>query len=145
MSAELNIKMVLLSFILFTMFIVGGVQMMAIARSKNSNAFSDEKLNQFNSSFNKLDELSSSISTTEAALKSGAEKDINAFGVLNAIILNVFNSIKMMGTTFSFIGTSFLGLYAIFGIPTWVGILASLMITTIIVFSILGSVFRWNF
>jgi hypothetical protein len=145
MSAELNIKMVLLSFILFTMFIVGGVQMMAIARSKNSNAFSDEKLNQFNSSFNKLDELSSSISTTEAALKSGAEKDIELFGVLNAIILNVFNSIKMMGTTFSFIGTSFLGLYAIFGIPTWVGILASLMITTIIVFSILGSVFRWNF
>jgi hypothetical protein len=127
------------------MFIVGGVQMMAIARSKNSNAFSDEKLNQFNSSFNKLDELSSSISTTEAALKSGAEKDIELFGVLNAIILNVFNSIKMMGTTFSFIGTSFLGLYAIFGIPTWVGILASLMITTIIVFSILGSVFRWNF
>jgi hypothetical protein len=145
MSAELNIKMVLLSFILFTMFIVGGVQMMAIARSKNSNAFSDGKLSQFNSSFNKLDELSSSISTTEAALKSGAEKDIGLFGVLNAIILNVFNSIKMMGTTFSFIGTSFLGLYAIFGIPTWVGILASLMITTIIVFSILGSVFRWNF
>lgn len=131
----------IIGIILFTIFIVGGVAMISIFNEKDSTFASDEKFTDFNKSFNKMNEVTESVESLEEGI-TGARPDVGVFGVLNALIQSSWNSLKLIISSFGFMTDVFAALSTVFGIPTWVGTLISLLVTVILVFGIWGAIFQ---
>lgn len=132
--AEILIRHIIITFIIFTMVIVGGVSMISDFAGDNDDFIDDDKFTSFNRSFNKMQELGVSVDNLEEATQT--KPDPGLFGFLDSLIGSTINTLKTIFTSFSFVGDVFRNLNEVFGIPKWVGILSASIITIIIAFGI---------
>jgi len=128
--------------IVFTFIIVGGVSMLSLMEGGNNNFINDPQFTQFNSTFNVQEDITTSVNNLEASV-TGADLDPGPFGMLNALISSSWTSLRLMFSSYSFMGNVLFGL-SIFGIPAWIPTLIGLMITVILAFAIFGAVFQRN-
>lgn len=132
---------ILTGFLVFTLFAVGAVAMISILGEGQSGMADNEKYQEFNSSFNKLQEVNSTI----GSFKEGISEDITdwgAFGVLNVLVQRSWNTIKLFFTSFGFLDEAMTGLTKVFGIPGWIVTIIMGIMTVIIVFGIYSAVFQ---
>lgn len=127
--------------IIFTFFIVGGVYILSELTTQNPSVTNSTKYAQFNSSFNKLEDVSSNVGELEEGL-TGSETDFGAFGALNALISSAWQSLVLMFTSFDFMNDVFNGLTSVFGVPAWIPTLVILLVTVMLVFAIYSAIFQ---
>jgi len=132
--AEILIRHYILAVIVFTMVIVGGVSMISDFAGDNDEFIDDDKFISFNRSFNKMEDLKTSVTSLETSTQTDPE--LGPFGFLDSLVKTVVNTLKTIFSSFGFIDDIFNSLDEVFGIPPWVGVLIVSMITVIISFSI---------
>jgi len=125
------------------MMMVGGVSLLSEFKSANPDFGnnSDKKLDQFNATFNKLDDVTKNIDTMESSIVNATTEE-GTFGTLNSLIKGAWNTIKMLFTSFGFMTAVFGGISTFFGIPLWVVNLTFAIITVVLIFSVLSAILQ---
>lgn len=130
----------ILGIIFFMGIILAGFGMMGEFRQSDATFMSDNKTSAFNSTFNRYDELTASVTTIQGSVSTGGTS-WGVFGVLNALIGSAWNALLLLFNSFGFMTAVFGGL-TLFGIPGWVGALLGLVVIVIIAFAIMSAIFR---
>lgn len=130
----------ILAIIFFTFFILGGVSMMGELRLSKPTYMADDNTKAFNNTFNVYTSLSTSVGGLQSSVED-AGNDWGIFGVVNALVGSAWNALRLLFSSLSFMNAVFVGL-GLFGIPSWVGGLASLTVIVIIAFAIYSSIFN---
>lgn len=131
----------IIGIIVFTLFIVGGVSMMAIFRETDSTYASDDKFAEFNETFNVYEDLTDNVNELSSGI-TNADSDFGALGVLNGLILTAWQGLKLMITNWSFMNGVFNGLTTIFGVPAWIPALIILAVVIMFVFALYSAFFQ---
>jgi hypothetical protein len=141
--AEVLPRHYIIGSIIFMFFIVGGIAMMTELGNKNPAFLDNEEFNDFNQSFNKMNDLTSSVDELETRItSSGEDQDLGVFGVLDALINTGWNTLKLLFSSFGFMEDIFTNLGNFFGIPAWVSVLLISMVTVMFAFAIYTAVFQ---
>ena len=130
----------IMAIILFTFFILGGITIMGEFRKSDATFMADENTQAFNKTFNVYTSLSTSVGGLQSSVED-AGNDWGIFGVVNALVGSAWNALRLLFSSLSFMNAVFIGL-GLFGIPSWVGGLATLTVTVIIAFAIYASIFK---
>jgi hypothetical protein len=134
-----EIRDYIIGIIVFMFFIVGGVSLIASMREKDSTFGNDDKFQQFNSSFSKLDTIQNRVSGIENSTK---VIDEGNFGFFDFLIGNAWSTLTLTFSSFSFMTDIFSATSTIFGIPTWIPLIIGLLITIFIAFAIFSAIFQ---
>ena len=133
-------------FIIFTLIIVGGVSLMGEFNSYDSNYLqgdaSGSNFEQFNNSFNQLDEVTDQTNAIKETFQPEDDKPISALGALNALVLGSWNVLVGMFGSITFMTNALTGLTNSFGVPAWIMGIIGLLIIILISFSIWSAVFQ---
>lgn len=140
---EITPKTYLTALIIFTLIIVGGINMIVSIRDHDPTFMNDEKFSDFNKSFNRYQDLNNSISGLQTSI-TGADPEWGVFGVLNALIKSAWASLSNLFSSLSFMNAAFTGLSVVFGVPGWIIGLITSLITVMIVFTIWALIFQGN-
>ena len=126
--------------ILFTLIMVAGIGFMGILGADNP-AMTTGKYDEFNKSMNKLTDVTEQVGSLDGGIQdAGAE--FGTFGVLNALISSAWRTLQLLGTSLGFMSTAYGAMFSVFGIPTWIPGLISLLVVTLIVFTIFSAIFQ---
>ena len=136
---DVRISDYIVGILIFTLVIVGGVSMTAIVN--DVRPINSEKYDEFNNTFNVFDEVTTEVDSLESTVKD-TNPEWGALGALNALIDSGFQSIKLTLTSFGFMDGVFTGGSSLFGVPTFVAIIITAIITIIIIYSIYSAVFQ---
>ena len=129
--------------LLFTLVIVGGVSMMGIFRGYDSDWGEGGKLESFNASFNKLDDVRGVVNNLDATVSNVNGTDFGAFGVLNSLIKSSWQVLKLMTGNLDFMYSIYESdTLGSFNIPLWIGGIIVMIVIVVIVFAIFGAIFQ---
>jgi len=142
--AEILIRHYIYGIILFTLLITAGVSLITDISTTEGNLLNDDEITKFNRTFNKRSDLEASINTMQTNIESTSSEGgiLTALGVLGSLINSVWNSLALMFSSFSFMGTILLGSHTIFGLPSWLAAFIGLFITVLIAFGIFTIIFQ---
>lgn len=132
---------ILVSFILFTLIIVSGINMVNILGDSNSAITSRDDYSEFNQSFNKLKEIDSTVDGLKVQAERGSE-ETGTFGFLDSLIGGSWGTLTALFESLSFIQELVQGLNSYFKVDPIIITIAGLIISTIIIFAILGAIFQ---
>jgi len=131
-----NLKRYLIAIVIFSFFIVGGVNMLSEFNKADPTFTQDsgEKFKTFNKSFSKLNEVTNSSSSMQRSIEK-FDQDPGFFGMINALVTSAMSGIRNIFTSFGFMGDAFNAISNVYGIPTWVSgfILAIISITIVVI------------
>lgn len=107
------------------------------------NSVNQQDYRTFNKTFNRLNEFQSDVSTIEGSVKSNNATGLAGdLGLVNGFISQSWNSLKLLLTSFTFVGEIVVGLSTFFGIPAFVGAIISTVMVIIVVFGIIYLIFQ---
>lgn len=129
----------ILAIIAFTFVIMAGIGLMGEFRKGDATFMTDAQSKQFNSTFNRYDDLTTSVNNIQSSVDDSGN-DWGIWGTIGALTGSAWNALRLLFTSFSFMNSVFAGL-TMFGIPAWVGALGSLVIIIIIAFAIYSAIF----
>lgn len=133
----------IIGIIMFTFLIVGGLALLAEYNSYDETYIDQTKYAEFNSTFNTYNDINEQVGGLQAGIEDAEPgQDYGTLGVLEALISSGWNTLQLMFQSFGFMNDVFDGLSDVFGIPAWVGVLITLIITTILVFAIYAAIFQ---
>lgn len=130
----------IMGIIVFTFFIVSGMTMIMEMKTVKPGFAEEDSFTSFNNTFNKYQDLTTAVNKSGSFLEQ--QPQFGVFGGLNALVESAWNTLKLLGTSFSFMNDVFNGLHTVFGIPAFVGGLLILAVVILIVFAILSAIFR---
>jgi len=138
-----NLKQLIISFVIFTFFIVGGATMLSEFNNSDPTFTQDsgEKFKDFNRTFDKLNDINESTTNIQKSI-TAFDQDPGLWGMINALVTSAWSGLKGIFTSFSFMNSAFTGMSNVFGIPTWVGSLIISIILIIIIFAIYKAIFK---
>lgn len=138
--ADIKPRNYITGIILFMFFIVAGVSLVGIFRDVDPNFANDQRFNDFNKTFSKLDDLNAGIAGIGGSI-TDTDPEPGVFGVINSLISSAWNALRTLFSSFGFMNDIFAGLSTIFGIPLWITGILSLLVTVMIAFSIYVLIF----
>lgn len=128
--------------ILFTLIIVGGVNMLATLNDHSASLLDrSEHYSDFNATFNKFSELNDTVNSLSTSLDS-TNPDVKDGTFLGDLIRGSWNTLKTIRASFGFMNEGFRGLSSFFGMPAWIPALIISLIAIMLVFSIWSAVFQ---
>jgi hypothetical protein len=125
----------------FVFVIVAGVSFIALFAEKNPAMITGNTYTGFNSSFNRLSDVTTQIGTIQGSITE-ANADFGAFGVLNALVSSAWQSLKLLGTSLGFMSDAYGGMTTVFGVPAWIPGLIVLFVVTMLAFTIWSAIFQ---
>lgn len=128
--------------ILFTLLIVAGVTMLGELNKSDPAILQTEQAQQFNSSFNKLGNVTTKVESIQSNIEDTDASGWGAFGVLNDLISQAWNTISLLGSGLDFMHSGFQGISTVFGVPSWVPGLLILLVGAAISFAVFGAIFQ---
>lgn len=131
----------IIGILIFSMFITGGMSLMSSFFEHDATFGDQDKYNQFNDTFNIMDDVSDRVNDLESSVVS-VDTDPGLWGTLSALTLGVWNSLQLLFSSFGFMDTVFNGFESIFGIPGWIGTMIIAIITVVLVFSIISAILQ---
>jgi len=126
--------------IVFVIFVGSGVSLVSLMDDGVGNFEKNEKFDEFNSTFNKLDDVTAEVGVLRSNIED-ADTDFGTFGALNGLIANSWQGLKVLIKSFDFMDDVFAGLFEVFGVPSWITGLLSLIIVVVFVFTIYEVIF----
>lgn len=139
--AEVLIRHYVTAIIIFALFVVGGMTLLAKFGDSDPTFTNDSNYARFNSTFNKINEVSTSVNGLQTSITDAAT-DFGAFGVLNALISASWQTLKLMFSSFSIMNGAYYGLSSFFGLPSWVPAFLILAVIVVISFNIYSAIFQ---
>jgi len=139
--AEVTPRTYIYGIIMMMFFVIGGMGIMSEYTSVDADFDSSDKSGEFNRTFNKIDDVTASIDELETNIQE-ADENLGFFGVLNALIFSSWQAIKFIFTSFGFMDGVIEGLSSFFGVPQWIPLVITLLITTMLIFAIFKMVFQ---
>ena len=130
----------IIAILVFTFFLVGGITMIMEFKSVDPTFASEPEFNSFNNTFNVYDDIITQVNQTQGFTDSAPQ--FGAFGALNALVESGWQTLRLLGTSYSFMNDVFNGLHTVFGVPAFIGPLIIAAVAIVIVFAILGAIFR---
>lgn len=127
--------------ILFTLVVVAGIGLMSVFGADNPAMLSGGKYSEFNSSMNKLADVTDQVGSLDSGIRD-ASTDFGAFGVLNALISSAWQTLKLLGTSLSFMSEAYGAMSSVFGVPAWIPGLIGLLVVAMLVFTIYSAIFQ---
>jgi hypothetical protein len=131
-----NLKSYILGVILSIVIVTGGLMFMTSFLGSNPNLDNANKIDEFNDSMNKADEVQLAVSDMSSSITSASTNNVGILGWLNALIGSAFDGIKAIFKSFSFVNVMANDLSNMLGVPPMLIALLLLIITIIIVFAI---------
>jgi len=143
-KAVTDIKVYIISIILFTFVVLGGLGILNQFQDGDSSFITDsEKYAEFNRTFNQYNTINSRVDAIQNSFD-GASGDIGVLGFLPALIGSAWNTLKLTFSSFSFMTSVFLGMNSIFGVPAWIPSLIIMVIVVIIAYAMYKAIFQVN-
>lgn len=147
--AETLIRHLVYGFIVFTLFIIGGVGIISNLASTDSSFVDQDRFDSFNRTFNRYNELGDEIDSLQSDITGttpeGGE-DTNwfeeQFGFINSLISTLWNSVKLIFTGLGFMINAVTGLTTVFGFPSWIDSIIGMAISSVMIFVIISLVFQ---
>ena len=139
--AEMLPSNYIIGIVMFTLFIVGGVALLAEQSSVNPDMLTNDKFERFNKTFDVMGDVTEEVDDIEDSIKN-SDADQGLFGVLNSLINSAWNTLSLIFDSFSFMDGVWQGTNKIFGIPVWVATLISGLVTILFAFAIWSAVFQ---
>ena len=149
--AEMIPRHFVLGGIIFTMLIVGVFSVISLVNSGSPTGDGSDavigfaqsnQLTEFNKSFNKIDNFTTDVNklkTKFTELK--PEGALETITLPIAFITTAWAAISVVGDIFGFMNSSFEGLTAWLGIPSWIPTLIILIVIVVLVFGVLTIIF----
>ena len=131
-----KISSYLIALLVFGMVITGIVVLLSGVTTENADL--SEEYEDFNATFNKLEQTSTSVDNLESKLKADDGQNWGVFGVLNALIGSAWETLKLVFSSFSFITAIFAGLHTWLGVPLWVTNTLYSLILVVVIFTIIN-------
>jgi hypothetical protein len=135
-------KYVLLGIAGMLFFILSGLYIFSNV-DKNGALANDPDYKIFNNSFQKLNEFQTGIEGIKAGVDTSESSSLfDKLGIIESLVQQAWNSLKLLITSFSFLGDIFSTTATLFGVPAFVVALATLSVTIVIVFGVLYIIFN---
>jgi hypothetical protein len=143
---------VVISMIIFTFFIVGGISLMGSFFQDDSTFSNTDSYKSFNTTFNKMDSVTNNVKNMESSIKNADKGDKGGNNLINFItsfwdllVLNGFNTLTAIFDSWSFIWEILTGIHYFFPqIPSWIPGILGMIITITLVFTIYSAIFRYE-
>lgn len=137
-----NIKGIMIGTVMFIIIITTGVFMLGSFRTDDSTLDSTNQIDKFNSTLDKTQEITSSVNDIKSSVDSVTQEKVGPLGWIEALVGSAYSSLKAIGGTLSFIGVAIEGTAGLFGIPSFILVLLSLIIVILIGFAIWSAIFK---
>lgn len=132
----------IIGIILFTLVVGCCATLMNTLQNEDSSLGTDyPEFNNFNSTFNKYDEIDAQVSVWQSNIENVSQDNSNV-GVWDSLISGGWSMLSLLGNSLSFMKAIFISTASILGVPSWVAALLYMIIIVIIVFSVYSAVFR---
>lgn len=132
----------IMGIVIFTLVVACGVGMISEFRAKKPTFVDDTKFEEFNNTFNVMEEANTQVDSYQTNIESSEDVDFGVFGVLNALIRNSWQVLRNIFGGFSFMDSLFTNAGKMFGIPTWVATSIISLITIMFAFAIFSAIFQ---
>lgn len=126
--------------ILFVVVIASGVFVLGSFYSVDSSIDSVGQVSQFNESLNKASSVTASVGALDSSIQSVSSENVGILGWLNALVGSIFNGLKAIGGTLSFMNVAASESASMFGVPAFIFPLVLLIVTVIIGFAIYSAI-----
>jgi len=126
--------------ILSIVIIAGGILFITNFADANPTLASDGKINDFNETMNKANEVKTAVDSMSGSIENASTTNTGILGWLNALVGSIFDGLKALFISFSFVSTAAEDSAELFKIPPiFMGLLV-LILTIIIVFAIWSAI-----
>ena len=139
--AENTISGYIIGLLLFTFVIIGGVTMLGSMRDSDVS-FGGDKYTEYNTTFNKLDDINSIINDYETNINRTDEGETGITDWLDSLIKRSSQSLKLVGSSFDFMTSAYEGTTRMFGVPVWAVTIIGLIISTMLIFAFISAIFQ---
>jgi len=140
--AEILPRHYIIGIILFTLFIVGGIAMIGEFRNDDPTFVDNDKYTSFNNTFNVYNNITEEVVDLKVGVENSTSTEFGALGVLSSLISTSWQTLKLIVKSLDFMDVAFTGMASFLGIPSWVGGLIILLVTTLLVFAIYSAIFQ---
>lgn len=130
-----SLKNYVVATIIFTFMVVGGVSIVGLFGFSNPDFANDPSYVKFNQSFNNYNKVVTNIGSLNSAVQ-GTSPDQSVWGIFETLLNSAWGGLKLIGNSFGFMSDSLLGVNGLFGVPSWIITLATLLITVSLIFGL---------
>lgn len=138
---EITPRTIIISFGFFTLVMMAGFWVVGLSFTENTGAFDNTTLTGYEGSFVKFAEYQTQIESQQANIEAVSGEE-GAFGFLNSLINQGWQTVKLLGSSFGFIPDVISVLSDSVGVPVWVGGVFSLMLIAIFSLVVLSVIFQ---
>lgn len=135
------IKHYVVGIIIFVLMGVGVITIMSEFAVKNPDITSDPKYQEFNQSFNKLENIQEHVTNMRTNTE-GMSITSDPLGVLGSLINAGWNALKTVLDGLDFMTDVFNSTTTLFGVPAWIPLLVGFIPIVIIIYLILSAIFQ---
>ena len=143
MAEQGQISKFIIGICIFVFIITAGMTMISTVATENPAITNDPRYSVYNTSFNKLQNISDMSDSIQESI-TDASTDFGVFGVINSLINSAWHSLKLTFNSITFFTDSLQSLTSLFGIPSFVIVIITSIITIMIGFGIYSLIFQRN-
>lgn len=126
--------------VLSIIIITSGLMFLSEFRANDTTIDPTNSVNNFNRTLNKADEVTTAVDGMSGSIEDASTTSTGVLGWLNALVGSIFDGLKALFSSFSFISVMATETGEALGVPTIFISLALLIITIIIVFAIWSAI-----
>jgi hypothetical protein len=130
--------------VIFLFCIVGGINLIGLGQHQDSTIIDGTKFQTFNKSFAKVTEMDTQVNKLKGTITEQKTGWSAVTGFFDTILGTIWNSIKLIFDSFSFLPNILTDIGTFFGIPAWIAGLAVSLITIMLIFAIWYAFLRVN-
>lgn len=139
-----SIQKIMIGVVMAIIIITSGVFLLGSFTASDPSIDTANKVGNFSATLDKSVEIKDSVGRIETSINSVSEEKAGVLGWLNALVGSVFNGLKSVGNTLSFISVASTQAASIIGIPSFILPLLTLILFIIIGFAIWSAIFKVN-
>ena len=145
MAENTPLKNLIIGFLAFTVLFAGCMYLVYNVSTVNPSMVDTAQLESMNNTFNKLSEMEAGVDELKAKSLDIGDTGNPIADFLATLFNTAWNGLTSIATTFSFGVTMIIDAGGAIGLPWWVTLGGSVLITLVIVFSTLSVVFNREF
>lgn len=140
MADEVTPRRLMYGFLILLFVVISGVSYLSYF-TVDSTFDGGDKVGEFNRTFNKLSDVQENINSMESSIED-SDPSWGVFGVLNALINSVWQGVKLLFSSWSFVDIIFAGSSKIFGVPVYMVTIAGLFVSVTLIFAVWKLIFQ---
>jgi hypothetical protein len=134
----------IIGFVIFLFFIVGGINLIGLGQNQDPTIIDGTTFQNFNKTFAKTALMDSKVNQLKETITTQKTGWSAVTGFFDTILGTIWNSIKLIFDSFSFLPEILTQIGVFFGLPAWIAGLTVTLITIMLIFAIWYAFLRVN-